>query len=144
MYLFLTDGKLDDLTAVKGYTRQLCEEIAAKKRNMIKCVLIGVGDQIDERQMEELDDLETGTNVDIWDHKIASEMRDVIEIFAEVVTENTILAPTARILDASGKVVRQFTDGLPARVSFTMPAASTWFELEVGGERVRQPVISPG
>src|SRR5262249_15263747 len=142
MYLFLTDGRIDDLGAVKGYTRQLCEDIHAKRRNMIKCVLIGVGDQIDERQMEELDDLESGTNIDIWDYKIASEMRDVVEIFAEVVNENTIVAPTARILDAGGKLIRQFTDGLPARVSFTMPATSPWFELEVGGERVRQPVTN--
>jgi len=144
MYLFLTDGRLDDLAAVKGYTTQLCQEIAAGKRNMVKCVLIGVGEQIDERQMEELDDLDSGTDVDIWDHKIAAEMRGVVEIFAEVVDENQIVAPTARILDSTGKLVRSFADGLPAKVSFTMPASSPWFELEVGGERVRQSVVWQG
>jgi hypothetical protein len=142
MYLFLTDGRIDDLGAVKGYTTQLCQDIARRKRNMVKCVLLGVGDKIDEGQMEELDDLESGTDVDIWDHKIAGEMRGVVEIFAEVVDENQIVAPTARILDASDRVVKSFADGLPAKVSFTMPATSQWFELEVGGERIRQSVVS--
>jgi len=144
MYLFLTDGRLDDLDEIKRYTADVCRAIAAGKRNPVKCVLIGVGERIDERQMEELDDLETGTGVDLWDHKMAREMRDVVEIFAEVVSENQIVAPTARLYDASGALVEDFSDGLPALVSFRMPATSSWFELEVGGERVRQSVVLPG
>jgi hypothetical protein len=141
MYLFLTDGRLDDLEQVKLYTTRLAQEIAAGRRNPIKCVLIGVGDRVDESQMEQLDDLDTGTDVDIWDHKIAAEMRGLLEIFAEVVSENQIVAPTAKIFDASGHEVRLFADGLPARVTFRMPASSPWFELEVGGDRVRQSVV---
>jgi len=141
MYVFLTDGRLDDLQTVKRYTTKLAEAIAAGRRNPVKCVLIGVGDQIDEGQMEELDDLDTGTDVDIWDHKIAREMRGLVEIFAEVVDENQIVAPTANIYDAKGRVVKAFTDGLPAKASFTMPSSSPWFELEVGGERIRQSVV---
>lgn len=141
MYLFLTDGQLDDLQAVKNYTIGLCKDIQAKRRNSVKCVLIGVGDKIDEGQMEELDDLDSGTDVDIWDHKIATEMRAVVEIFAEVVDENQIVAPTAKLFDASGKLVKTFADGLPAKVEFTMPATSDCFELEVGGERIRQSVV---
>jgi hypothetical protein len=38
-------------------------------------VLIGVGRDVSEYQMRELDDLDTGTDIDLWDHKIASEMR---------------------------------------------------------------------
>jgi hypothetical protein len=71
MYIFLTDGELNDLDDVKRLTVGYCREIAAKKRNPLKCVLIGLGDNINESQMEELDDLESGTEVDIWDHKIA-------------------------------------------------------------------------
>ena len=140
MYLFLTDGALDDLAEVKRYTTKLAREIADGRRHGVKCVLIGVGDRIDEAQMEQLDDLDTGTDVDIWDHKIAREMRGLVEIFAEVVDENQIVAPSALVYDASGKLVKTFSDGLPAKASFTMPVSSPWFELEVGGERIRQPV----
>ncbi|WP_295388361.1 hypothetical protein [uncultured Thiodictyon sp.] len=141
MYIFITDGRLDDLDAVKGYTVTLCEDIAAGRRNPVKCVLIGVGSQIDERQMEELDDLESGTDVDVWDHKIAKDMRVLTEIFAEVVSEHQIVAPTARIYDSRGAVVKNFADGLPARVTFNLSADSHWFELEVAGRRIKQMLV---
>ena len=44
IYVFLTDGKLDDLDAVKKYTTQIAQEIQAGKRNQLKCILIGIGD----------------------------------------------------------------------------------------------------
>jgi hypothetical protein len=141
MYVFITDGKLDDLDDVKKLTVQLAQNIEAGKCNPVKCVLVGVGDQIDEGQMEQLDDLDTGTDVDIWDHKIAAEMRDLLEIFAEVVSENLIVAPLGVIYDSEGNIVKKLTDGVPARMSFSMPARSDWFELEVQGRRIRQQVV---
>jgi len=143
MYVFVTDGALNDLPEVKRYTIGLCREIAAGTRNPLKCVLVGIGAGVDESQMEELDDLDSGTAVDVWDHKIAEDMRGVVEIFAEVVSENTIVAPTGRIFDATGESVKQFADGLPARVTFRMPATNAFFELEVGGQRIRQTVALP-
>jgi len=142
MYIFITDGRLDDLVEVKRYTKQLAKAIAAGKRNPVKCVLIGVGNEIDEGQMEELDDLDTGTDVDIWDHKIAKEMRSLVEIFAEVVSEHQIVAPTATIYDESGNVAVRFADGLPAKVAFKMAASSNAFQLEVAGRRICQPLVS--
>ena len=142
MYIFITDGQLHDLDEVKRYTTQLAKKIQADERNMVKCVLIGVGDSINEGQMEQLDDLETGTDVDIWDHKIAKEMRALVEIFAEVVSEYQIVAPSATIRDDAGNVVVKYADGLPAKVSFKMSPSSNAFELEVGGRRLRQTLIS--
>jgi hypothetical protein len=69
-------------------------------------------------------------------------MRSLVEIFAEIVSENLIVAPSARIYDSSGQVVANFSDGLPAKVKFAMPATATWFELEVAGQRIRQPVVA--
>ena len=138
MYLFLTDGRLDDLDAVKAYTTDLAREIAAGTRHPVKCVLIGVGASVDEGQMEQLDDLDTCTSVDIWDHKIAADLRDVQEIFAEVVTDSQIVASTGAIYDAAGRKVKAYTDGLPAKIEFVVPAGSDHFELEVAGRRIRQ------
>jgi hypothetical protein len=142
MYIFVTDGELYDLEEVKQQTIALCRDIEAKRRNPLKCVLIGMGNAINESQMEELDDLDSGTDVDVWDHKIAKDMRSLVEIFAEVVSEHQIVAESGRIYDASGRLVKHYTDGLPAKVTFTMPATSQWFELEVPGqERIRQSVV---
>lgn len=141
MYVFITDGRLEDLDDVKRCTTQLARNIESGKRNPVKCVLIGVGNEIDESQMEELDDLDTGTDVDIWDHKIAKEMRALSEIMVEVV-DDVVLSTPGTIYDDSGNAVRKFADGLPSSVSFTMPVSSQYFELEVGGQRIRQSVIS--
>lgn len=143
MYVFITDGKLDDLENVKNFTTQLAKEIANNSRNPVKCVLIGVGNEIDEHQMEELDDLDTGTDVDIWDHKIANDMRALIEIFAEVVTENQFVASTGIIFDSTGNIIKKYSDGLPAKIAFSMPSTSQWFELEVQGQKIRQTITQP-
>jgi len=141
IYVFITDGKLDDLDEVKQYTIKLAKDIEAGRRNLVKCVLIGIGEQIDASQLQELDDLDTGTDIDIWDHKIAKEMRTLEEIFAEVVNENQIIATTGNIYDSEGNIIKKYTDGLPTKIVFSMPANSQYFELEVGGQKIRQMVI---
>lgn len=141
IYIFVTDGSLDDLEAAKAYTTELARDIEAGKRNPVKCVLIGVGPLVDEDQMEELDDLDTGTDVDIWDHKIHKDMRGVEEVLVELIDENRIVAPSAVIYDAEENIVARFTDGMPAKVSFTMPISSSHFILEAGGKRINQTVV---
>ena len=140
MAIFLTDGMLEDFEAIKQYTIELAQAIAAGDRNPFKCVLIGVGDKISRDQLEELDDLETGTDIDIWDHKIAHEMRSLVEIFAEVVDEHQIVAPTGTIVDAHGNTIKKFPDGVPAKITFQMPASSDYFELVIGDYSIRQPI----
>ena len=142
IYVFLADGNVDDLEAVKAYTIEQCRAIEAGTRNFFKCVLVGVGDEIDEAPMEELDDLDSGTGVDIWDHKIAREMRSLNDIFAELVDDNTIVAPWAKLYDAAGKLVKKFTTGLPARVTVKLPAGSSHFDLESPSGRIRQMLSS--
>lgn len=140
MFLFVTDGKLDDLNDVVNYTTALARAIEGGSRSPLKCVLVGVGSGIDETQMEVLDNLDTGTTIDIWDHKIASEMRGLVEIFAEVVSENHIVAPTASVLDDKQQIVRKFTDGLPARVTVVLPAAAQSFTVDVAGRQITQNI----
>ena len=138
-YVFVTDGELHDLDEVKRYSTQLARDIAARRRNPVKFVLIGVGPNVNEDQMEELDDLDTGTPIDLWDHKLASEMRVLQEIFAEVVDKNARIADNGRILDPQGHAVKDFSDtGLSAYLEFEMPASAEYFTLEVNGNKIHQ------
>jgi hypothetical protein len=138
-YVFITDGELHDLDAVKEYSTRLAQAIAAGRRRPLKFVLIGIGPDVNEGQMEELDDLDTGTPIDLWDHKLAREMRVLEEIFAEVVDKNARVADHGKILDPQGRVVRDFSDtGLPAFLEFEMPAGAAYFTLEVAGNRIHQ------
>lgn len=141
MYVFLSDGLIRDLVEVKSYSVRLAHEIVAGCRPPLKLILIGVGDQIDERQMIELDDLDTGTALDLWDHKVVHEMRELTELFAEVVDETAILADSGTVRDGLQNVVRQYRDGLPALLEFELPAgAADAFTLELGGQAIRQPL----
>jgi hypothetical protein len=138
-YIFITDGELHDLEAVKAYSTQLAKAVSAKRRNPLKFVLIGVGTNINESQMEELDDLDTGTEVDLWDHKLSAEMHQLQEIFAEVVDKNARIADKARILDPQGQVVKDYSDtGMSAFLEFEIPAGAGYFTLEVNGNRIHQ------
>ena len=140
-FVFITDGKLDDLPSVKTYTAGLAKRIEDGERNPVKCVLVGIGREIDENQMIELDDLETGTEIDVWDHKIAKDLRMIEEIFAELVDETILVTSPVSIFDDAGNIVKRLSDGLPGRVMFRMPKTSKFFELQVGDQaRIRQTI----
>lgn len=138
-YVFVTDGELHDLAEVKAYSTTLARDVAAGRRHPLKFVLVGLGAQVNERQMAELDDLDTGTAVDLWDHKIAAEMRDLTDIFAEVVDRNARVADRGRVLDPAGRVLKDYGDtGVPAVLEFDAPAGAAYFTLEADGHRVHQ------
>jgi hypothetical protein len=138
-YVFITDGELHDLEDVKSYSVQLAREIAAGRRRPLKFVLIGIGRSVNEQQMEELDDLESGTNVDLWDHKLAAELTSLQQIFAEVIDENARVADRGKILDSSGRTIRDYSDtGVPAKLVFEVPAGTSYFTLDVNGNRIHQ------
>lgn len=140
-YVFITDGELFDLEEVKQYSIQLARDVKAGRRNAVKFVLIGLGTDVNERQMEELDDLDSGTDVDLWDHKLAKELRMLQEIFAEVVDKNARVADGGKILDQQGRVIKNYSDtGLPAYLEFTIPNGNDYFTLEVNGNRIHQPL----
>jgi hypothetical protein len=140
-YVFITDGELHDLEEVKRYSTQLARDVSGKRRRPLKFVLIGVGPDVNEGQMEELDDLDTGTEIDLWDHKLAAEMRQVEEIFAEVVDKNARISDHGKVLDPTGMVVKDYSDtGLSAYLEFEIPSSAAYFTLEVNGNRIHQPL----
>lgn len=144
-YVFVTDGRLDDFEEVKQFTIQLSHDIHEKKVKPVKLILIGVGNDIDETQLEDLDDLPDTHDlpVDVWDHKIASEMRSLLDIFTEVVDDNRIIAPSAEIQDDSGNTIKRYTDGLTALMLFSLPTSARGFKLILpNGATIEQKIIA--
>lgn len=153
VFVFITDGIIEDLPMVKKYTLWLANQVAAGKRRFIKLVLIGIGADVDLAQLEALDDFDygglrapDGQPIDLWDYKLASEMQKVEEIFAEVVSSDTILASSAEIVDDLGNAVQpldrtSYSNGLPALLNFKMATGATSFSLRLpNGVTVVQPV----
>lgn len=143
MLVIFTDGRIDDLSEVKQFTINLAKQITDNKHNMVKCVLIGVGDDIDETLMLELDALASTTYVNIWDHMLVNNLPEVLKIFAEVIRSTQIVAEAGTIYDDQGNVIKTYPGGLPATVVFSMPITSQWFELELSNQRIRQIVKVP-
>lgn len=137
-FVFITDGELHDLDAVKEYSYTLAQQISSGRRKPVKLVLVGVGSEVNEQQMLELDDLDTGTDVDLWDHKLASELRVLQQIFAEVVDENARVAESGRILDPRGNVVVNYSTGVPAMLDFEIDRGAEYFTLAVPGQMYHQ------
>jgi hypothetical protein len=154
IFVFITDGFIEDLTDVQSYSLSLVQQIASGKRHFVKLVLIGVGQEVDEGQMEALDDLEygglkdpNGQEIDLWDHKLAAGMQKIEEIFAEAVSTDTVLAPSAEILDSFGNPVKptdrnSYKDGLPALLSFVVPGGTTEFTMKLpNGTKIVQTIV---
>ena len=154
IFVFITDGIIEDIDDVKQYSLALGKQIADGQRSFVKLVLIGIGTEVDEGQMEALDDLDysglkdkSGQEIDIWDHKLAAEMQKIEEIFAEVVSTDAILAPSGEILDSAGNQVRpigrnSYKDGLPALLEFVVPSGTKDFTLSVPGvNKIVQSII---
>lgn len=67
-------------------------------------------------------------------------MRDLNEIFKEIVDEDTIVVESGKILDNQGRVVKEYGDGVPAILKFDLPAGTTGFTLEWPGGNVVQDI----
>lgn len=140
MYVFITDGAIEDMEAVKQYCTQLAKDISVGRRGDLKLVIIGLGEQVNAAQMDQLDNLETGTDVDLWDAKLASEMKDLESIFAEVVEEGSVVVMGDGIVrDSKQRIVMDYRDtGLPAVLEFTLPAGEKSFSLEINANVITQ------
>ena len=138
--VFVTDGVLFDADAVKAYSRELAREIAAGRLPRLNFVLVGVGDAVDEEQMEEICHEEYRGVGHLWCHRIAEEINQVAELVAVLVDETMTVAAGGTIYDDSGNAIKIYEARLPAVLEFDIPEGAASFTLEVGGRRYTQPL----
>jgi len=156
--VIITDGLINDLEEAKVLSNLICLEMSAGIRGFTKFVIVGIGPEFNKedsparKALETLDDLDDDPvygvpGQDLWDHKVAKDMRSLNQIFAEVVSVNTIISPTAVVLDSFGTPVEpengvEYERGLPALLTFTMPANSTGFSILLpNGNVIQQNII---
>lgn len=134
--VFITDGIIEDFPEVKKYCLNYAQEISQGKKPFVKLFLLGVGEEIDQGQMDELDDLDTGckdtagVDIDFWDHQLASDMKQLEQVFKELVSEDVIVVGSGRIVNQASQTCQEYADGVPALLKFTLPSGSTAFTLE--------------
>ena len=138
--VIVTDGRLSDAAEVQIFSAEVAREIAAGRLPRLNFVLVGVGDDVDEHQLEEIAHEEYKGVGHLWCHRIAKEITQVAELVAVLVDENMTVAAGGTIYDDKGKVLKSYEGRLPAVLEFEVPEGAKSFTLEVNGQRYTQPL----
>lgn len=138
--VFITDGQLGDTDEVIAVTTELARMITHGQLPRVQFVLVGVGDSIDEAQLERISHTEHDGLGHLWCHRTAKEIKNVAELVAVLVDETMTVAAGGTIYDDKGKVVKAYEGRLPAVLEFEVPEGAKSFTLEVAGQRYTQPL----
>jgi hypothetical protein len=138
--VIITDSQLHDAADVRAYSSQVAKEIQAGRLPRINFIFVGVGDQIDEEQMEEISHQEYPGVGHLWCHRVADRMEEMAELVAVLVDETMTVAAGGTIYDDRGQVLKVYEARLPAVLEFDVPATCKSFTLEVAGNRYTQAI----
>ena len=138
--VFVTDGQIHDAKAVKDYSIDVARQIAQGKLPRTNFILVGVGGEVDEEQMEEISHVEHAGVGHLWCHRVAAEISQVAELVAVLVDETMTVAAGGTIYDDKGETLKIYESRLPAVLEFAIPEGCKSFTLEVSGQRYTQPI----
>jgi hypothetical protein len=136
----ITDSQIHDADDVCAYSTQVAKEIAAGRLPRLNFILVGVGEQVDEEQMEEICHVEYPGVGHLWCHRIADRLEEMAELVAVLVDDTMTVAAGGTIYDDKNNVVKVYESRLPAVLEFNGPSGCTSFTLEVAGQRYTQPL----
>jgi hypothetical protein len=138
--VIITDSQLHDAADIQAYSVQVAKEIAAGRLPRLNFVLVGVGNAVDEEQMEEICHFEYPGVGHLWCHRVADRMEEMADLVAVLVDETMTVAAGGTVLDDKGKVLKVYEARLPAVLEFDVPADCVSFTLEVAGQRYPQAI----
>ena len=138
--VFITDGQLHDAEAVKDYSGQVARMINHGQLPRTNFILVGVGDQVNEEQLEDVCHEEYAGIGHLWCHRIAAEITQMAELVAVLVDETMTVSAGGTVYDDKGRVVKVYEGRLPAVLEFEVPEGTESFTLEVAGQRYTQPL----
>lgn len=138
--VIITDSQIHDAADIRAYSTQVAKEIQAGRLPRINFVLVGVGDQVDEEQMEHICHEEYAGVGHLWCHRVADRMEEMAELVAVLVDETMTVAAGGNISDDKGNVLKVYEARLPAVLEFQVPEGCKSFTLEVAGQKFTQPI----
>ncbi|NNC17294.1 VWA domain-containing protein [Corallococcus exiguus] len=138
--VIITDSQINDAHDVTAYATQVAKEIASGRLPRINFVFMGVGEHVDEEQMEEISHTTYPGVGHLWCHRHADRMEEMAELVAVLVDETMTVAAGGTVYDEQGNVLKTYEGRLPAVLEFEIPPTCKRFTLEVAGQRFDQPV----
>ena len=138
--VIVTDGQFFDAAKVKEYSQLVAEEIVAGSLPPLNFVLVGVGSEVDEEQMESICHAEYAGIEHMWCHRVAEEMEEIAQLVAVLVDESMTISSSGRLLDHRDQVLQVYEGRIPAVLEFDVPPGCDRFTLEINGERYQQAI----
>lgn len=138
--VILTDGQIHDIDQVHAFSANVAKRIAQGRLPRTNFILVGVGKDVDEEQLEKLAHVEYPGLGHMWCHRIAEEIHEIAELVAVLVDETMTVAAGGSITDDTGNVVKVYEGRLPAVLEFEVPEHATSFTLHVNGQSYTQPL----
>lgn len=136
--VFVTDGQIGDQAEVLELSRKVAARIAQKQLPPLHLVLVGVGSEVNEKQMEEIAHVEAPGAEHLWCHRVAEETHQMAEFVSGLVDSTMTVASGGAVYDARGKLVKRYDGRLPAVLEFSLPKGDERFTLEIEGRRYTQ------
>ena len=146
MGVIITDGIIDDEEASIQYCFELGKKMAEGNIKPIKLVLIGIGESVNEAQLQRFDDMfeESDIDYDLWSHGVTSSFRNIEDVknvlYGELISEDTFVADSAVLKDDKGNVIKSFSDGLPGKFRFNISGNVNGFVIEANGISISQDI----
>lgn len=144
-YLVLaTDGAINDFDDVVRWTTEKAKAIAAKTISPFKVVLAGF-DNSDKNQLEALDNLDTGTDIDIFDAQAVDDLEAAAEHLTDEALSSEFKVAEGGYLEANGTKY-PFEGGVPQRIDMrvgTGLSSVTLVIVEGGAEVDRLNIVLP-
>jgi hypothetical protein len=140
--VIITDSQIHDPDDTLAYSAQVAKEVTAGRLPRMNFILVGVGSQIDEAQMERICHEEYAGIGHLWCHRIADRMEEMADLVAVLVDGTMTVAAGGTVKDDQGRVLRTYEGRLPAVLEFDVPPLCEAFVLEVGGQHYMQPIPS--
>ncbi|MBX3073650.1 hypothetical protein KF728_22800 [Candidatus Obscuribacterales bacterium] len=138
--VFVTDGVIHDADRVKAFCDSVVRDMKNGKLPRLNFILVGVGDGVDEEQMEDICHAEYPGFGHLWCHRVAEEINEVAELVAVLVDETMTVASGGIVYDDKGKIVARYEARLPAILEFKVPEGCKAFTLEINGQKFTQPL----
>jgi hypothetical protein len=138
--VFVTDGHIHDAETVKNLSADIARQIGTGRLPRLNFILVGVGKEVNEEQMEDICHEEYPGVGHLWCHRIAEEIDQVAKLVAVLVDETMTVAGGGTIYDDNGRVAKVYEGRLPAVLEFEVPEGTKSFTLEVNGQRFTQPL----
>lgn len=142
----ISDGIIEDEADSVAYCLKVGKEMATGKRKPVKIILFGIGEEIDEDQLERFDDMFEGSGIDydLFSHGLVPSIQDESDIiailFSELVDEDTPVAPSGKVEDSKGRVLATYKDGLPGKLRFIVPKGESKFVIRTPSNAIEQDI----